>query len=277
MARCQPQVANMWPQLKLAGHVFRLNARQAVFSKSAVWATIATWSIRIGLSILLYHQIYQTLGVAQIKGTNFLTATSSMLLCAFFGVFSTRDLFFRIQEDYETGAMGTWINKPISYILWRFATGLGLNVVAIVGMLLVVVVCFSTAFKPQLPDVGLRVLAGVPLLIMGVILNMLLNGLIGFLAIWLQDARSIWNIQDKINMVFGGAYMPLTFFPSTFRLVGETLPMSAAMLVVQIFYHDFWGNYVRFIITQVFWLVVFVGLMRFMLARVNKHLTTNGG
>jgi ABC-2 type transport system permease protein len=267
----------MWQQLKLAGHVLRLNARQATYNKSAACATIAAWAIRIGLTILLYHQIYQTLGVGQIKGTSFITATSSMLLSAFFNVFSARELFFRIQEDHETGAMGTWINKPISYILWRIATLLGVNSLAIMGMFVVVLVCFSTVFKLDLPDITLRVLAGVPLLVMGIILGALINGMIGFLAIWLQDARSIWNIQDKINMVFGGAYVPLTFFPATFRLVGESLPMSATQLVVQIFYHDFWGNYPRFILTQVFWLVVFVVAMRFMLARVNKHLSTNGG
>jgi len=257
--------------------VLKMQNRQAWYHKKAAIGMILTWSVRIALTVALYTGIYNIIGKSSVHSISLPIAISSMFIYAILVGFGGRDIYRIITSEYKSGAMEIWLNKPISYLILKAAENLGKNIPIAVGL------TACTAFYwviNGLPDVDftlMRFAFGTMLLFFGLIIITLLYILVGLAVVWLQDSAPLFQIVDKTIMVFGGIYIPISFFPPVFRLIGETLPTGAVLFTSQMFYADFFQNLPRFLITQIFWIV-------FLLIAVNKanqvaqqHLTVNGG
>lgn len=268
---------NIQKPLKDFRLILRLQTRQEWYHRAAALSTLIAWSLRMGLTILLYHGIYDIIGKADIKGINFQTAAGSMVFYAIYSGFNSRGIFHTINTEFKSGAIELWLNKPISYILLKIGENLGKNIPTACALILCAVLFWSLNGLPPVDHLLLRFLAGTVLLILGVIVGYLLYSLIGLSAVWLQDATGVFMIADKIIMVFGGAYIPIAFFPHYFRLIGESLPTGAVTFLSQTFYPDFFDNLPRFIVTQLAW-VLALGFALYQGSNaVNKHMTVNGG
>ncbi len=257
--------------------VLRLQARQAWFHRAAAIGTIVTWSLRSGITVLLYHGIYKIIGTGSIKNISFEVAASSTILYAIYSSFSTRDISKIVNSDYKSGAIEIWLNKPVSYLAFKIAEIFGRNIPVIVTLLVLSVGFFSIGGLPNVDHLLKRLLLGILLLWSGVVIGCLLSGLIGLSVIWLKDNSSLHSIIDKIIMIFGGSYLPLTFFPPYFRLMGESLPTGAVTFISQIFYPDFFDNLPRFIITQLFWIIILGIALSKVSQAANRNMTVNGG
>ncbi len=266
--------------LKSFSHLFlvlRLQTRQAFYHRVAVIAIIFLWGSRMGLTALLYYGIYDVLGTDTINGVDVSIATSSIILYAVFSGFGSRDMYRLINEDFKSGAIEVWLNKPVSYLIMKMGQNLGKDIPAGCALILMTGVFWAIMGLPHAEDMGLRFILAVPLFLLGIILAHFLYALVGLSVVWLHDATATFFIVDKIVMIFGGAYIPIAFFPGTFRLIGEASPMGAALYVSQMFYPDFFDNYLRFISVMVFWVIA----TGWALIAVNKamfnRMTVNGG
>jgi ABC-2 type transport system permease protein len=257
--------------------ILRLQTRQAWFHRAAVLGIVMSWGLRMGITILLYQGIYKIIGTTSIKNISFQIAASSMILYAVYSVFGTRDISRIINNDYKSGAMEVWLNKPISYLVFKIAETLGKNIPATVTLTVVALGFLWIGGPKDIDHMLIRFLLGALLLFLGIVVGCLLYSLIGLSVVWLQDGTSAYWIVDKFVMVFGGAYIPVAFFPHDFRLIGESLPTGAVTFLSQIFYPDFFVNTPRFIATQLFWIAA-LGFSLFKASQAaNKNLTVNGG
>ena len=258
--------------------VFKLQHRQAWYHKYTALGVVVSWGLRLLITVLLYAGIYHLIQQTSVKGITLPIAISSMVLYAFYSCFGGREMFRCINEEYLSGVMEIWLNKPLPYLGLKMAETLGKNIPAAVGMLIVGLALFFSSDLPRQTDhLTLRIALGVPLLVGGIIVSYMIYALIGLSAIWIEDARAVNMVHDKFIMVFGGIYVPIGFFPDWFRTLGEILPAGAPMFVGQIFYADFLANAPRFFALQIFWILI----IGWSLARVNRsadrHLTVNGG
>lgn len=257
--------------------MLRLHTRQAFFHKKSAIATIVSWGLRVALTLLLYNGIYKLLGTQAIKGITFNIAASSMMLYAVYSGFGGRDMFRIINNEYKSGSIEIWFNKPIAYLSMKMAENIGKNLPSALGLILCMVVFWSFRGIPETDHTIIRLLCGIGLLFMGIIISYLMYSLIGLSAIWLEDASPVFAINDKLVMVFGGVYIPIAFFPHWFRMFGESLPVGATNFLTQIFYPDFFTNLPRFVMTQCIWII----LLGWAVYAVNKaaysRLTVNGG
>ncbi len=258
--------------------VLKMNTRQAWFHRGSANAQILSWAIRMGMTIVLYYFVYKTYNIGSVNGITFQIATSSMILYALFVGTGYRNLFSIINRDVKSGAIEVWVNKPVSYIHVKVAETFGKNLPVFFGLLVAgFVFWFVSGQLPVVENMPLRLLAAVPIAILGLVIATLLYVIIGLSAVWLTEAKPIYTIVDKFIMIFGGAYIPIGFFPPALRLVGELFPTGAAIYITQLFYTNFLDNFPRFIAVQIFWLVVLSTGVYFMSKSVNQNLTINGG
>lgn len=257
--------------------MIRMQARQACFNRMAILATVVSWGLRMGLTILLYVGIYKALGKTDIKGIDMTVAASSMILYAIFSGFSSRDISRAIDTDFKSGAIEIWLNKPVAYLVMKAGEVLGKNLPSALTLIAVAFLFWTIFGLPHADHIALRILAGLPLLVMGIIVALLLYALIGLTVVWLHDSSATFMIVDKFVMVFGGAYIPIAFFPPVMRSIGEFLPTGAITVVSQMFYPDFFTNYPRFVLCLTGWMIVLGMTVYKVNKNVSIHMTVNGG
>lgn len=257
--------------------VIRLQARQAWYHRAAAGAIVLTWGLRMGLTILLYYGIYGVLNADDIKGIDLSVAVSSIILYSIFSGFGSRDVYRLINEDFKSGNIEIWLNKPISYLIIKVGENIGKNIPSASALIGTAGLFWMCMGLPNVDDIGLRFLLALPLLFFGVVLAHLLYILVGLSVVWLHDATATFLIVDKIVMVFGGAYIPIAFFPEYFRTIGEVLPMGSITFVAQMFYPDFFDNYLRFVGLIFLWIFVLGGFLYAVSKSVSRRMTVNGG
>lgn len=258
--------------------IFSMNARQAWFHKRAAWATVLSWIVRMGLTIILYYFIYKIIGKSSVNGVTFQIAASGMILYGIFIGFGYRDLYRIINREFKSGAIEIWLNKPVSYLQLKAAETLGKNIPVVVGL-----TASGSGFWilsgqfPSVDNLPARVLAAIPILLLGLIIAILLYIIVGLSVVWVLEAQPIFMIIDKLIMIFGGAFIPIGFFPPYLKLIGELLPTGAAMYITQMFYTNFVTNFPKFISVQIFWVIALSTCTIFMSKAANRNLTVNGG
>lgn len=257
--------------------VLRLQTRQAWHHKAAACAVVMSWGLRMGMTILLYHGIYRVMGVDHVKGLSFSVATSSMILYALYSGFGNREVFKAINNEYKSGLIEIWVNKPASYVLMKMAEVLGRNIPAGCGLFFCATLYWASVGLPDVDHMMLRIVFGGLLLVMGVMIGYLTYALVGLSVIWLKDATGTWLIVDKMVMIFGGAYIPIAFFPDWLRYTGEMLPTTAMTYVSQMFYPDFIAHLPRFVGLQCLWVVILSGSLWYISRLMNRFLSVNGG
>lgn len=257
--------------------VLRLQARQAWHHKAAAFAVVVSWGLRMGMTILLYYGIYRVMGVDQVKGLSFSVATSSMILYALYSGFGNREVFKIINNEYKSGLIEVWVNKPVSYSLMKMAEVMGRNIPAACGLGFCAALYWGGVGLPDVDHLALRLAAGGALLAMGVLIGYLTYALVGLSVIWLKDATGTWLIVDKLVMIFGGAYIPIAFFPDWLRYTGEILPTTAMTYVAQMFYPDFIDHLPRFIGLQLVWIMVLSLALHRVTRSMDRYLLVNGG
>src|SRR5688572_30075822 len=99
--------------------VLRLQARQAFYHRAAVIASVISWAVRMGLTILFYKGVYEILNQDHVKGLTFEIAATSMILYAVLNGFNSRDIFRLIDGEFKSGAIELWLNKPIPYVVMK--------------------------------------------------------------------------------------------------------------------------------------------------------------
>ena len=255
-----------------------MNLRQAWYHKHAATASVLSWALRMGLTILLYYFIYKLHGNSAVNGVTFQIAASSMILYGVFVGFGYRDLFKIINREFKTGNIELWLNKPASYLQLKTAEVYANNIPVVFGLVITAAIfwIFSGQF-PQVNNLPLVILASIPILVLGLVIATLIYLIIGLSVVWLLESQPLFLIVDKLIMIFGGAFIPVGFFPTYIRLFGELLPTGAAMYFTQTFYTNFLDNFPRFIAVQIFWIVVLGFSVLRMSRAANNKLTVNGG
>lgn len=258
--------------------VFSMNTRQAWFHRRAATATVLSWCVRMGLTIILYYFIFKIHGETSINGVTFQIAASGMILYGIFIGFGYRDLYNVINREFKSGGIEIWLNKPVSYLQLKAAETFGKNIPVVAGLVATGLSFWLISGQfPSVDNLAVRLVAAVPILIMGLAIATLMYTMIGLSVVWVLEARPIFMIIDKLIMIFGGAFIPIGFFPPTVKLIGELLPTGAAMYFTQLFYTNFVANIPRFIGVQLFWVIVLTFFTLNMSKAANRKLTVNGG
>jgi ABC-2 type transport system permease protein len=121
-------------------------------------------------------------------------------------------LIEEVGEAIGQGSIAVEMLRPVSVVGFRMAVELG---EALVRLALAVVVgaLLGLAYAGAPPNATAALMA-VPALILGVASIVVSQHLFAAATFWLEDAKSMWFLYQKLIFLLGGMLLPLEFLPS---------------------------------------------------------------
>ncbi|MEI6627407.1 MAG: hypothetical protein WCL61_02325 [bacterium] len=233
--------------------------------------------LRIWIFTQVYQLSYSVMGVSEVNG---LTLPMMIWILMFTQGFqsSARPPAFRlIGNEVQAGDLAYTINRPYHYLVYHFFAYMGrvsanffFNIIigAIAAFVLVGLVGFSVK--------GL--ILGGCLLLFGYVLDFIISAILGLCAFWMEDIRALGWIYSKALMVLGGQVVPIAMFPDALKKIVELLPFASIFYTPSLLIVNFsWPVFIKFLLVQIFWLVVLLWVVKKVYQRGVKNLSINGG
>jgi ABC-2 type transport system permease protein len=182
-------------------------------------------------------------------------------------------LIEEIGYDIADGSVAVDLLRPISVVLFRMAIELGeaavrLFFAAIVGSVVI------TAYAGPPPQLG-GALLSVPAAILGVGCIVASQFAFGAAAFWLEDAKSMWFLYQKLIFLLGGMLIPLELLPDWFASVARLTPfVTMAYVPARVL-----SGHIEpeLLVLQAGWLVALVGAATYMFSLGERRLQGAGG
>ena len=135
-----------------------------------------------------------------------------------------------VHQRLREGHIALDLTRPAPFLSQLLAYQAGATASAL--PFLVLAIPFASVFGgislPQSLPAGLLYLLSLGLGYLG---SVLMGLLIGLLAFWTMQVDGVFTIYAFANQFFGGALVPLWFFPSSLRRVAELLPFQAQTFI----------------------------------------------
>lgn len=252
-------------------------ARNSVEQKKKVIFQMINHVIFLLFSIYLYKYVYDLLPNMQSR-LPFPNAVWSMAV--YFMVFwlGVRNIERSFRNDIRSGNIETYLLRPIGYVWQKVLIQIGEGLIPFASALVLsIVVCYLFV---GLPIVGVSIFSWILGLVIILILSQILTTLIfvlcGLSAFWLENSEPVYFVVSKLMMIFGGAWVPVAFFPKALQLFAEFSPFGAAMSISFAMYPNFASHFPIIILNTVFWIIFCVILVHIISKRAFKKLSVNG-
>ncbi len=232
---------------------------------------------RCGIVLLLYSYVFGLRG-GTVAGITFDVAAWSMFLYFWLSVLRIRELSKQIIQDVQSGAVELMLNKPVSYLWyrWWWQVGAGLYPFLVILVLGTLVLFITIGFPATmlnvlfLPTILLSIVGGI-------FLALFIYAIIGLTAFWIEDSNPIFWIVDKMVMILGGSYLPVALFPDFVKQLAIYSPFGASQFITHTVYVSWQDEWWRLLAIQLFWIVVLGSITYLVFQRARRRVSVNGG
>lgn len=225
----------------------------------------------------LWQSIYANGGT--IRGLSFTQAYLYVGISMGLFTLIRTEVDWRMHNMVKSGDLLRFLTKPIDFTLQFFMESLGqgaVNGIMIAAPSFLLVFILTGAGNLSFIKVLLFSLS----VALGFLINFFIDFLTGLSVFLTLSISGISNVKDTIVTFLSGAIIPLFFFPPDVRAVLEWLPFQALYHTpVRILMDNTLdsADILFFFIRQVFWLIIFYGLVRLLFSAGIKKLVVNGG
>ena len=263
--------------IRFGSKVFSILLRDSLYYPSRLVVDTITMIARCGVLLILYAYVFRLNG-GEINGTLFSVAAWSMFFYFVFSSLRLRDISQMIMRDVQSGTVETLLGKPVSYLAYRifWQIGSGLYSFLFLGffgtllMMFLVGIPASFSFPWFVPTL-------IATVILGGALSLLMYSAIGLLAFWIEDANPVFWMVDKSVMILGGSYLPVALFPKGMYLFAVYSPFGASQFVTHTVYATWAGEFWMKLGIQLFWVILFSGIVWSIFSRARRKVSVNGG
>ena len=262
-----------WMKLQEVYQIFMKNQMQ---DRTNIILDIFNMVSRCLIVFLLYAYIFKLNG-GVIKGVDYKTTMWSMFIYFCIMILNIRRLDNIIMNEVKSGNVEMFMNKPTNYLLISFMRVIGQGIfsflfISILGS--IIMALFVGIFNLNLP---IFIPTFIITLFLGQILGLLVYGIIGLMAFFIQDVRPIHWIVDKFVMILGGSYLPISMFPNFMKVIAYASPFGAINFASSTVY-DSWNNeFITRILLQLMWIFIFGILMNYIHKKSKEKAMINGG
>ena len=256
--------------------IMRIFMRNQMQDRTNIILDVFNMVARCLIVFLLYAYIFQIKG-GSINGVDYKTTMWSMFIYFCIMTLSVRRIDDIIMKDVKSGNVEVYMNKPRSYLTINFLRVIGQGLfsflfISFIGTIIMIVFI-------GVPNVDLKVFipSFIIVLFLGQILGLILYGIIGLLAFFIQDVRPVHWIVDKLVMVLGGSYLPISMFPKFMKVLTYASPFGAVNFASSTVYESWNNEYLSRIGLQLLWILVFGLLLHFIYKKSKEKAMINGG
>lgn len=256
--------------------VIKIFMKNQMQDKTNILLDIFNMVSRCLIVFLLYAYIFK-LNNGSINGVDYKTTMWSMFIYFCIMILNIRRLDNLIMTEVKSGNVEMFMNKPTNYLLLSFLKVIGQGIfsflfISILGSIIM-------ALFVGLPNLNLPVFIPtfIITLFLGQILGLLIYGIIGLMAFFIQDVRPIHWIVDKFVMILGGSYLPISMFPNFMKIIAFASPFGAINFASSTVYES-WNNefFIR-ISLQLLWIGIFGILLNYVFKKSKEKAMINGG
>ena len=263
--------------LRLAGKIISTLIKDRIHYPGRLLADTLSFSARCGLLLALYWYVFRWKG-GSINGASFPPAAWSMFFYFVFMILYARNNARMISADVRSGSIELLLAKPISYFWYRCVWQIGYGVypflsIGVIGSLVLAlsVGIPSTMAAASFIPTSILAFAG------SLILTLILYGLIGVLAFWIEDINPFYWMVDKAVMILGGSYLPIALFPPLMYKIAVLSPFGASQLLSHAPTLQWAEEWPRLLAIQACWIISLGLALRFILSAARRKLSVNGG
>lgn len=182
------------------------------------------------------------------------------------------------RQDILSGNIEMYLLRPIGYVWQKVFVQIGQGFTTFVlALVLSVVLDTLIVGLPQMSQT-LPVWIGSLLVIffLSQILTCLIYVLCGLSGFWLGNSEPIYFVVSKLIMIFGGAWVPIAFFPKALQLFAEFSPFGASVALSYAMYPNFAERFPVSVLNLCAWIVIFGVLTAVISKRAMRKLSING-
>ena len=255
-------------------HVGKINLINSLAYRMDVLAQSLFFGLIIYIFINLWKVIYS--GNQVIEGFTiammiwYLVMTESI-------VTSPGRLMEEIGNEIQSGDIAQKLNKPYNYVLFHYASSLAKSMFRfgitffIAGMIAYIFVGGFPVFWAGLPLIAITVFLALSL-------HFLMSAFLGVFVLWLEDAKALNFIYNKIVFVLGGMLLPLEIFPDWLARIGKALPFSyVAYFPAKLWVMFSWELLLEVIVGQIMWIIILIFLTVIAYKISFRRISINGG
>ena len=247
-------------KIKFAFTVIKIFMKNQMQDRTNLILDVFNMVSRCLIVFLLYAYIFKLQG-GSINGVDYKTTMWSMFIYFCIMILNIRRLDNVIMTEVKSGNVEV-IGQGIFSFLF----------ISIFGSIIM-------ALSVGIPNLNLSVFIPtfIITLFLGQILGLLIYGIIGLMAFFIQDIRPIHWIVDKFVMILGGSYLPISMFPNFMKLIAYASPFGAINFASSTVY-DSWNNeFIMRIALQLLWIGIFGILMHYVYKKSKEKAMINGG
>lgn len=262
--------------LRKYAFVALLSARSNIAYTAEVMSRVVFMGVILYIFSQLWHHTFAVCGSNRLGSFSieqmlwYLTITEAIML-------SAPRVTMNVDLDIRSGAVISYLQRPLSYPLYCLANNLGERFVRfVVNLAAGSVVATVLVGLPHFSQQGIMFFAiAVPF---AFTVDFLASFLIGLGAFWLEDTSGLFLIYWRLLVLLGGLLFPLTILPDAVRIVFECLPFSAlvygpAKVLID---PDPW-QFLSVFARQLSGLALFGFLVNYVYTKASKQVFVNGG
>lgn len=264
-------------EIRLASKIIKTLTKDSFYYPNRLYANIFIVISRLGVLLALYAYVFKLNG-GVINGVTYIVVAWSMFFYFIFSNFNLRRISRFIMDDVRTGNVEVFLNKPISYLSYKiwWTIGFGFYNFIFIGFLIFIIL-FLLIGIPQAMTINLFIPTLILELFLTTILTLIIYGIVGVFAFWIEDINPIFWIVDKFVMILGGSYLPVALFPSFLYKLAIYSPFGASMFVSHMVYDSWKFDWYKLIGIQIIWIIVLGIFLIWLFRKAKDKVSVNGG
>ena len=264
-------------EIRFAKKIITILVKDKLHYPARLIVDTASLFARCGVLLILYFYVYKLKG-GTVNGTTYDMIAWSIFIYFIFSTFRLRDISRSIMQDVQSGNIEVLFNKPISYLLYKswWQVGSGLYSAIVIGILGSVIL-FLLIGIPHTMTLGIFLPTLLLVFLGASVLTLLVYGLVGILAFWIEDINPVFWIVDKAVMILGGSYLPIALFPPLMYKIALFSPFGASLFVTHTVSESWKNNWYILIGIQLLWIIITGLLLYFLYSKAKKRVSVNGG
>ena len=263
-------------KIKFGLNVIRIIMKNQIQDRTNLLLDMFNMFSRCFIVFLLYAYVFRLNG-GLINGVDYSTTIWSMFIYFCIMILNIRRLDSLIMQDVKSGNIELFMNRPTSYLTLSFLKVLGQGIFSFLFISLLgtgLMILFV-----GLPNVNLTIFIPTFILslVLGQILGLMIYGIIGLMAFFMQENRPLHWIVDKFVMILGGSYLPISMFPPLLKWIAFLSPFGAINFATSTVYESWNQEYLIRLGLQVGWIIIFGLLINYVYRKSKKKAMVNGG
>lgn len=250
--------------------------RKNLAYRSEVWLSIIFGLLAIVIQAAIWRAL---LADGAVEGITVNDMVTYVIITTVISTISLHRLITDVDERLRSGDIAIDLVKPMHYPSLQFADQLGRSAFQLAFVVVPMVVISMVAFDIQAPAGSGAIVGFIVALAIALLISFTQGLLLALLAFWfLTTFHFIWA-NGALLTLFGGANLPLWFFPDTLETIARLLPYQfVAFVPAAIYLGEISGSdKVRTLVLGVIWVAIHGAACHLLWTAAVRRLTLQGG